>query len=307
MKSVSVVSPARNEQGNIQEFIEKTASSLKKLKVNYEIIIVNDASTDNTGKILEKLKSKYKKLRVLHNKVRQGLTGSINIGFENTKNPVIIFLPSDMESNPFEDIPKLFNTFDKGYDVVVGWRYNKKDNLTKRLLTFMFNSLSSFLFKTKVHDLGWVKCFKKEILYNMEPLRSDWHRFFVILAASEGYKVKEIKTRYYPRHKGKSKFGRFGFGRLIGGFFDLIVVKFFTVFSKKPMHIFGPIGIVFVLAGIFTGIYILYLHFVVHYILNRLALIILTSLFIMSGIILFCFGIIGEYLVSIREQLRKMK
>jgi glycosyltransferase involved in cell wall biosynthesis len=305
MESVSIVSPARNEEENIREFVEKSHGVLKKVKVGFEIVVVNDASTDSTGDILEKLKLQYKNLRVIHNRKVKGLTGSINVGFENAKNPIIMFLPSDLESNPVEDIPMLLNTFKEGYDIVVGWRYNKKDNLVKRMLTFMFNGLVSFLFKTRVHDLGWVKCFKKDVLNNIEPLRSDWHRFFIMLAVSEGYRVKEVKTRYYSRKKGSSKFGRFGLTRIPGAFFDLIVIKFFTVFSKRPMQIFGLIGLLFILVGVIVGTYILYLHLFVQLIRDRLPLILLTSLFLTMGILLFCIGIIAEYLVSIREQLRK--
>tara|TARA_B100000315_G_scaffold254455_1_gene295566 strand:- start:271 stop:1194 length:924 start_codon:yes stop_codon:yes gene_type:complete len=307
MKDVSIVSPARNEEQNIKEFTEKTITALKKLKVDYEVIIVNDASTDSTGLILTQLKSSYKNLKVICNRKRKGLTGSINIGFENAKNPIIIFLPSDLESNPIEDIPKLLKTFEEGYDVVVGWRYNKKDNLVKRMLTFMFNSLISFLFKTKVHDVGWVKCFKKEILDNIEPLRSDWHRFFVMLASSEGYKIKEVKTKYYPRNKGTSKFGKFGFSRVPGAFFDLIVVKFFSVFSKRPMQIFGFMGLLSILFGLIIGIYLLYLHFILKFIINMMPFIVLILLFIITGVILFGIGILAEYLVSLREQIRKLK
>ncbi len=306
-KSVSVVSPARNEEENIREFIEKTSNSLDKLKIDYEIIIVNDASTDRTGTILSQLKTKYRRLKVIDNKKRKGLTGALNVGFENTGKPVIIFLPSDLESNPAEDIPKLITAFNENYDVVVGWRHNKKENIAKRITTYVFNSFSSFLFGVKLHDLGWVKCFKKEILNEIEPLRSDWHRFLVVLAFSAGYKVKEIKTNFYPRKKGKSNFGKFGFLRVPGAFFDLIVVKFFTVFSKKPIHLFGFVGLLFIISGFVLGMYILYLHLIVKYIVNRLPLIILTSLFIFVGILLFCIGILAEYLVSIREMLRIRK
>ncbi|MBI2523112.1 glycosyltransferase [Candidatus Woesearchaeota archaeon] len=309
VKRVSVVSPARNEEGNIKEFVARTAAALEKLNCEYQIIVVDDASTDKTPAILEKLKSRYKELKVVHNKKAKGITNSLNVGFKYTSYPTIIFLPSDLESNPSEDIPDLLESYEQGNDFVIGWRYNKRDNRIKRATTFLFNKLVGALFKdVKLHDLGWVKCFDREILDNIEPLRSDWHRFLAVLAITEGYRVKEIKTKYYPRKRGVSKFGKFGLGRIQGAFFDLLAIKFFSIFSKKPMHMFGLMGLIFTLIGLIFGVYLLYLHFIsFSEVDKKIPFVILTSLFILVGTVFFSIGILAEYLVSIMEKLKKIK
>ena len=196
MVKVSVVAPAYNEEKIIEEFVKKVDKTLKKQRINSEILIVNDASTDKTGSILNALSRKYPNLRVIHNRKNLGLTGASWKGFNEAKGDIIVFLPSDLESNPEEDIPKLLSALDKKTDLVVGWRYNRRQGFVKTVISKTFNSISNLLFHVKVHDLGWVKAFRKDIIYNIESLRSDWHRFFVILAANEGYRVKEVKTKY---------------------------------------------------------------------------------------------------------------
>lgn len=301
---VSVVAPAYNEEKNIREFVEKVDKTLKKNNIKGEILIVDDGSRDNTGKILENLKTKFKNLRVIHNKINKGLTNATWIGFKNAKKDTIVFLPSDLESNPEEDIPKLLNKLDK-VDIVVGWRYNKRQGFIKTIISLFFNFLSRLLFKIKVHDLTWIKAFRRDIINNIESLRSDWHRFFVVLAIYEGYKIKEVKTRFYPRKRGKSHYGRFGFKRMFGGFFDMLVIKFLLSFSKKPMHIFGTAGSLMFLFGFFIGCYILYLNFVLGNVAERIPLISLAILFILIGIQLFAIGFLAEFLVSIRDDLNR--
>lgn len=300
---VSVVAPAHNEEENIKEFVEKADKTLKDNAIKGEILIVDDGSRDNTGRILEELKGKIKNLRVIHNKTRKGLTGATWTGFKNAKKEIIVFLPSDLESDPEEDIPKLLNNLTEA-DLVVGWRYNKRQGIVKTLISFFFNFLSRLLFGVKVHDLGWVKAFRREIIYNIESLRSDWHRFFVVLAAHEGYTVKEVKTKFHPRKKGSSHYGKFGFKRMFSGFFDMLVVKFLLSFSKKPMQIFGLAGSIMFLSGFFVGCYLLYLNFSLGNISQRIPLISLAILFILVGIQLFAIGFLAEFLVSIREDMK---
>ncbi len=302
---ISVVAPAYNEEGVIEEFLEKVDSTLRKIKVTYEIIIVNDASTDSTTSKLEVLKHKYERLVVLHNRKNLGLTGSSWRGFNEAKGKIIVFLPSDLESNPETDIPHLLSALDENTDLVVGWRYNQRQGIVKTLISLIFNKVAYYFFHVKAHDLGWVKAFRKEIIYNIEPLRSDWHRFFVVLAAYEGYKIKEIKTKYHPRKSGKSKFGRFGLNRLIGGFFDLIVIKFHTSFSKRPMLIFGITGILLFIMGLVLGAYLLFLKLTIGIIGNRMPLIFLAVLFIILGIQFFALGFIAEFLASIKGLIKK--
>jgi glycosyltransferase involved in cell wall biosynthesis len=303
----SIVVPVYNEEGVIKEFIERVDKTISAIEDKYEILIINDASKDNSGKILNDLINTFKNLRIINNKKNLGLTGSSWKGFNEAKGDIIVFLPSDLESKPEEDIPKLLSALDSNTDLVVGWRYNQRQGFVKTIISKFFNYLSSLLFHIKVHDLGWIKAFRKEIIYNIEPLRSDWHRFFVILAAYEGYKIKEIKTKFYPRTIGKSKFGKFGLGRLVGGFFDLIVVKFHISFSKRPMFMFGSIGFFLSFLGFLGGIYLIYLKYTLGIIGNRAPLIFLVVLLIMLGIQFFALGFIAELLASLKEIIKRKK
>jgi glycosyltransferase involved in cell wall biosynthesis len=306
IKRISVVAPAYNEEGIIGQFVEKTIKTFKDNALEGEILIVNDCSTDNTKNILEDIAKREPLLRIINNRKNLGLTGAAWTGFTNAKEEIIVFLPSDMESDPEEDIPKLLVPINEGYDMAVGCRQGKKGNLIKYITSKGFNLLARIMFKVKAHDMGWIKAFKKEILDKVE-LRSDWHRFFVILATQEGYKVKEVKTRFYPRKTGKSKFGFFGFMRLPGGLLDMISIKFLTSFSKKPMFIFGSLGTLMISLGIIGGIYLSIIKIMAGHITERLPLLFLVILLILSGIQLFATGFLAELLVSLRSSIERKK
>lgn len=303
---VSVVAPAHNEEECIKLFIDKTLKAFKDNNLEGEIIIVNDSSTDRTKEFVENIAKKEKIVKLINNKKKMGLTGAAWAGFKDAKEKIIVFLPSDLESNPEEDIPTLLKPLDEGYDLVVGRRYGGKIGFAKNLTSSFFNLLSRIIFRVDVHDLGWVKAFKKEVIDNIE-LRSDWHRFLVIFVAHEGYKIKEIKTKFYPRKLGKSKFGKWGFTRLPGGFFDLIAIKFLLSFSKKPMFVFGTLGTLFLLIGIAGGTYLLVFKIGGGSLLERLPLLFLIVLLILSGVQLFALGFLAEFLVNIKDSINNKK
>src|SRR3989344_4124211 len=215
IKRISVVAPAYNEEECIRLFIEKTIKTFKDNNLKGEILIVNDGSTDKTREIVENIRKKEGLVRLINNRKNLGLTSAAWIGFKNAKEGVIVFLPSDLESNPEEDIPILLKPLEKGYDLSVGRRCGSRLNIAKRMTSYFFNMLARLIFKVPVHDLTWVKAFKKGVINDLE-LRSDWHRFLVVFVAHQGYKIKEVDTKFYPRKTGKSKFGKFGFMRLPG-------------------------------------------------------------------------------------------
>jgi len=306
IKRVSVVAPAYNEEGCIKLFIAKTIKALKDNSLTGEIIIVNDGSTDKTKEIAEEAAKKNSIVKIISNRKNIGLTGAAWIGFKNAKEDIIVFLPSDMESNPEEDIPALLKPLEEGYDLSVGRRYGGKLSISKKVTSGLFNFIARIMFKVPTHDLGWVKAFKKDIIKDIE-LRSDWHRFLVVFIADRGYKIKEVKTRFYPRKTGKSRFGRLGFLRVPGGFFDMISIKFLLSFSKRPMFVFGMFGALFLLLGIIGGLYLVILNIMEEVIIQRTPLIFLVSILIISGIQLFALGFLAELLVAIKDDISKKK
>lgn len=306
IKRISIVAPAFNEQESIELFIKKTIKAFRDNKLVGEILIVNDGSTDKTRKIVENIAKKEPIVRLINNRKNLGLTGAAWIGFKNARENFIVFLPSDLESNPEEDIPILLKPLEEGYDMAVGRREGNRLNIIKSITSYIFNTLARIIFKVPVRDLTWVKAFKKGVINDLE-LRSDWYRFFVIFVANKGYKIKEVKTKFYPRKFGKSKFGKTGLMRLPGGFFDLIAIKFLLSFSKKPMFVFGSLGILFLMLGFIGGLYLLIIKILGQHLIPRMPLIFLVVVLILSGIQLFAIGFLAEFLVTINDAINKKK
>lgn len=304
--NITLVAPAYNEEGCIEEFVTEADRTFEENGFSGEIIVVNDASKDNTLPILLSLQKIFPRLRVVSHRRNQGLTAAMITGIENARYDTIVFMSSDLEPHPREDIPKLIDALEQGYDVAIGWRVNKRQGFLKTILSKSFNALVRLLFNVRFRDVGWVRAFRKEVYYNIESMRSDWHRYFVILAAKQGYKVKEVPLRFYPRKSGKSKFGLVGLKRIPGGFLDLLVVKFLSSFSKKPMHVFGSLGAVLMSLGFLCGLYVLYLNYILREaVINRVPLVVLTVFLFVTGLQLFGLGFIGELVVSYSERQKR--
>lgn len=306
--SISIVAPARNEEKNIEKFVTITSKTLNKLTHDWEIIITNDNSTDKTGEIVDFIVSKNKKIKVLTNVRRLGVTQSLWKAISVSRKDYIVFLPVDLESNPKEDIPSLIKELQSGSDFVLGWRQNKKVGIIKSLTTKVLYILSRLLFHVSFHDMSWIKAFRREVIKDFPSLRSDWQKFFAIIAYYKGFRVSEIKTNWYPRNSGKSNFGRFGLGRIPTSFFDLFELWFILNFSKKPLHIFGSIGIFVFMTGFLIGLYILYADYIqMVNIKTRIPLIILSSLLIMTGVQLLAIGFLAELFVNTQDSFRQNK
>jgi len=303
--TISLVAPAYNEEGLIAEFLDKSIKAFHNHNLKGEILIVNDASTDKTKDILNKYAQKSKLVKVIHNQKNLGLTGASWIGFQRASSDIIVFLPSDLGSDPQEDIPILLKPFSEGYDMVVGWKQGKRENFVKQAISRSFNWFARLIFQVSYHDLGWIKAFKKEVIQEIN-LRSDWHRYFTIFAAKQGFKIKEVKTNYRPRKAGKSKFGVLGLVRIPGAFFDMISVKMILSFSKKPMFVFGLVGSLFIFIGAIVGFYLLVQKLAYGASLtSRTPLIFLATILLLSGIQLFAVGFLAELIATLREEVKR--
>lgn len=302
MPSISVVAPARNEEGNITEFLKLTTETLKKLTNDWEIIIVNDNSLDKTTELFNSFAKNYRQLKILTNRRRLGVTSSLWNGISAAQKDIIVFLPVDLESNPQEDIPKLVMALSNNSDFVAGWRQKKKVGIVKSITTKILYFLSKFLFGLDLHDPSWIKAFRREILKEIPNLRSDWQKFFAVIVHDKGFNVSEVKTNWYPRTHGCSNFGRFGLRRIPDSFFDLLNLWFILNFSKKPMHIFGFCGIFLFMIGFLTGLYILYANYVLLIDIKRhVPLIIFSELLIFTGVQLLAIGFLAELFISTKD------
>ncbi|MCK4979947.1 MAG: glycosyltransferase, partial [Candidatus Delongbacteria bacterium] len=207
--------------------------------------------------------------------------------------------PADLESDPEEDIPKLIEKLEEGFDLVAGWRQGRDDG--KLIASKIYNVVSKSLFNVKIHDMNWIKIFKREVLNDIE-LRSDWHRFIVMMAANKGYKIGEVKTNWYPRNSGKSKFGIMRFPKSI---IDVLVVKFNMLFGSKPMQFFSMIGSLSMILG-FLGLVFLAIYYLTTTTQIR-PLFTLFTMLIIAGLQLFVTGFLAELVVSQRSEIENLK
>ncbi|KKW18875.1 MAG: hypothetical protein UY60_C0002G0052 [Parcubacteria group bacterium GW2011_GWB1_50_9] len=299
---LSLIAPAHNEEDNIRPFVEKVLETFRKNSIEGEIIMVDDASNDRTRTLLHELKARTPNMQIIENRVRMGITGSIQQGYDVAQGTYIIFLPSDLQSDPGEDIPKLLEPLEQGYDIAAGFRQNRVEETVKIISSRIFNAVSRILFGVSFRDLGWIKGFRRDILDELGPLRSDWHRFFLILAAEKGFKILEVPTTVYPRKFGKSKFGKTGFGRAFGALLDIISIRLLLSFSRKPMFVFGSLGGISLFAGFAGGSYLIYLKIAQGSIGAHIPLLFFVVLSVISGIQFFMFGFIAEMIAGIKEK-----
>ena len=291
---ISVFIPARNEAGNIAPLFDKIARGLAALRVPGEIIFVDDGSTDATWDEANASAERYPFARLFRHRKSLGLTETMRTGFPHCRGDVVIFLPSDLESDPEEDIPKLYTKINEGYDVVAGWRQGRRDG--KVLASAIANIVGQRLFGLTTHDFNWIKAFRREVIENIH-LRSDWHRYILILAAAQGYTIGETPVNYYPRQKGKT---HYGLGRLPVSFLDVLVVWFLLTFSRKPMLFFGGIGLGIV--GVASSIFAL---LAAMYLLNlgqRRPVFDFAGVLLLVGVLFFILGFLAELIVNQNER-----
>lgn len=299
-KKVSVILPAYNEEGNIGVAMEKAAKALKDNGYLGEVVVINDGSSDGTRQEAEVVARRHSNIKIIDHRKNLGLTNALLTGFKNAEGEIIIFLCADLQSDPQEDIPKLLNEINKGYDVVLGWRQGRRSRV---LVSKIGHLLCRLFFGISLHDMNWIKAFKREVIKDL-PLRSDWHRYIAVLANAAGHKIVEVKTNYYPRKCGKSKFGK---KRIVSSLLDLLTIKFQISFMRRPMFFFGTLGLMFTALGLLLGlglsVAVIYSHFAIQ---PAKAWYILLLLLFIVGLSFFSLGFLAEFLVTITERLKSL-
>ncbi len=296
---VSVFVPAHNEAGNITPLFEKVARAFAALRISGEIVFVDDGSTDGTWEEANTAAAQYSFVRLYHHRKRQGKTEAIRTGLKHCHGDVVMFFDSDLESDPAEDIPKLLAKLNEGYDVVAGWRQGRHDG--KVIASRIANFVSQKLFGLNVHDMNWIKAFRREVLEDIH-LRSDWHRYILILAAMQGYTIGEVKVNYYPRQRGKTKYG---IERLPISFLDVLVLWFLITFSRKPMRFFGGLGLIIV-AGSLTTFAVLTIFYLTN-LGQRRPVFDFAGVLLLVGVLFFVVGFLAELIVSQSERVEELE
>jgi len=301
MRKLSVIIPAFNEEDNISPLMEKFHKIINENKLNCEVLLVDDGSTDHTYQLATECAKKYNFLKVLHHNKKMGITNALLSGFKKADGELYMFLGADLEVLPSE-IPKYLAEIDNGADVVCGWMQDlHKKPLGKRIVSNIYNAFSRKLFGVKVHHMNSPKVFRKEVVEDI-PLRKDWHRYIVVLAAESGYRISEVKIQFYPRAYGKIKYR--GGGRILIGILDLLAVKFQMSFMRKPMLFFGSIGGGLLLTALVVGIVALYLRFVIEK--GYRPLLYLVIFLGISGLLLFVLGFLAEAIAGIQDEIKKL-
>ena len=290
---ISIVIPVFNESESIGYLLDEVLNVMCSNKLNFEIVVVNDGSQDSTSNVLDELTIKIKELSVISLRTNYGQTAAMAAGFDNSNGEVVITLDGDLQNDP-NDIPKLISHINEGYDLICGWRYDRKDKLiNRRIPSKIANKLIANVTGLKLHDYGCsLKAFKKEILDDIK-LYGELHRFLPVLAKIEGAKIKEIKVNHRSRKYGSSKYG---IDRTFRVLMDLLTVWFMTKFLTRPMYGFGFVGIISILVSLGMTSYLFIIKLLGNDIGNRPMLMFALILGI-AGVQLFSFGLLGELLI----------
>jgi glycosyltransferase involved in cell wall biosynthesis len=294
---VSVLVPAKDEAENLPEFVRQAREALQPLPYPCEILVIDDGSRDATADTLRDLSAKHPFVRVVTHRSQRGIADALASGADAARGRILVFYPADLQYRP-GDIPSLVQPIlDDTADVVTG---TKQGHYEKRFVSWVYNGLCRWLFGVRVTDLNSVKAYRREVLDGLMT-RPDWHRFMVVIAAAQGFRVAERPVPLQPRRAGKSKFGM---GRIPVGVMDLLSVWFQLRFGRKPMLFFGVSGALLFFAGFVVGIVALVERYV--YGVGFRPLLDLIMVLVISGISLFGFGFVGELVAGMREELRAL-
>ncbi len=293
---VSLLVPAKDEAENLPEFMQRCADALGATGFSFEVVVVDDGSRDASAAILADLAAKHSFLRIVTHRRQRGIADALRSGGEVAVGDIFVFYPADLQYAP-EDIPTLVRPIlDGRADIVTG---SKQGKYEKAFVSRVYNALCRWLFGVRVEDLNSVKAYRREVMAGV-PMRPDWHRFMVVIAAADGFRLLSVPIALHPRRAGISKFD---WTRIPIGVFDLLSVWFQLRFGRKPMLFFGFLGAGLFLVGFLAGVAALVLRF--GYGIGFRPLLNLVETMIISGIVLFGFGLIGELVAGMREENRE--
>ncbi len=292
--TVSVVVPVYNEVESLPHLIEAIATALNSSELSYEIICVDDGSTDGSAELLKHLAQTRSDLRAVILRRNYGQTAAMAAGFNYAQGCAIVTLDADLQNDPV-DIPRLLTRLDEGYDLVCGWRKQRKDAALTRLLpSKAANWLIGIVTGVKLHDYGCsLKAYRSELVADMN-LYGELHRFLPTLAYIEGARITEMPVLHHARRYGRSKYGLWRTFRVS---MDLLTIWFMKKFLTRPMHVFGLFGLISMVLGILLGSYLTFLKLGLGESIGHRPLLILAVVLLLAGVQLFSFGLLAELLM----------
>ena len=289
---LSFVIPVYNEDQSLKQLYSEIIENTSNMK--YEIIFVDDGSTDNSFNIMQELAKKDKNVKIIRFRKNFGKAAGLQSGFDAITGDIIFTMDADLQDDASE-IPNFLKKLDEGYDLVTGWKKKRKDPISKTGPSKLFNSIVSSSFGLKLHDFNCgFKAYRKEVVEELD-IYGEMHRYVPALAHAKGFKVAEIPVHHRSRKFGKSKYGA---ERYLRGFLDLLTVKLVTGYIHSPLYLFGRIGSTFSLAGILIGLYLTIMKLGFGQPLYNRPLLYLSTLLIILGLQFFSIGLLGELIVN---------
>ena len=293
---VSIVIPCYNEEESLQLLYDGIVANLEH---DYEILFIDDGSTDNSRAVIRQLHEKDERVHLIAFRKNFGKAATLQAGFHNCRGDIVITMDADLQDEPSE-IGSFIQKIQEGYDVVSGWKVQRKDPLEKRAPSKFFNKVVAALSGVKLHDFNCgFKAYRKEVVKSIS-LYGELHRFIPILADRKGFRIAEIGIQHNPRRFGKSKYG---LERYFRGFFDSLTVAYLSKYYDRPMHFFGRVGLLTGFIGAVICVYLTVLWIMGNSIGDR-PLLLLGALLIIVGIQFFFMGLIGDILVDHNFKIR---
>jgi glycosyltransferase involved in cell wall biosynthesis len=289
--AVSVVVPIYNELESIPHLLTALAAQLQAANLVYEILCVDDGSSDGSDRLLKQQALERDDLRVVLLRRNYGQTAAMAAGFCYASGRVIVTIDGDLQNDP-SDIPMLMQVLDEGYDLVSGWRKNRQDkSLTRVIPSKIANWLIGWVTGVKLHDYGCsLKAYRSELVADMN-LYGELHRFLPALAFIEGAKITEVPVKHHARQFGQSKYGLDRTFRVV---MDLLTISFMRTFLTRPMHVFGLFGLLFLAVGVVISGHLAYVRLILGEDIGQRPLLILAVVLLLAGLNLFCVGILAE-------------
>ncbi|MFC1925774.1 glycosyltransferase family 2 protein [Chloroflexota bacterium] len=292
---LTVVIPTFNEEGNIAPLHSELSEALSGTGKEYEIIFVDDGSSDKTFEELKSLHKKDKRVKVIKFRKNFGQSAAMSAGFEQARGKIVITMDADLQNSP-ADIPLLLEEMEKGYDVVSGWRHARRDPLSKKLFSKFANFVRGKLTTEAIHDSGCtLKAYRTYCLKDLE-LYGEMHRYIPAILSWKGYKIGEAKVTHRPRIHGKTKYN---WQRILKGLLDLLLITFWQRYSLRPMHVSGGLGLVLLIAGVVLGGYLGIEKLFFDAALADRPLFLVAILMVIVGIQFVAFGVLADIMIRV--------
>jgi glycosyltransferase involved in cell wall biosynthesis len=294
---ISVVVPVHDEERSVALLYDELRSAIEPLHEPWEVIFVDDGSTDGTFSALTRLHNSEQNVRVVRLRRNFGKATALVAGFDQARGETVVTIDGDLQDDPAE-IPQLLAKLDEGFDLVTGWKTHRRDPVSRRLLSRLFNRVTSAFSGVRLHDMNCgLKAYRKEVVHGLR-LYGELHRFIPVLAHYRGFRIAELPVNHRPREHGRS---RYGVERYLRGFLDLLTVSFIGRYGHRPLHLFGGLGLLLGAIGSAILIYLTVVKALGHAIGQR-PLLLLGVLLVVIGMQFFSLGLISEMITSHHEE-----